>query len=750
MLRSPLLRRALACAGALALAGFLLLRLGGAYAGGRALRLASARLGAPVSAEKIESRLGRLTFRDVRVGDRAFIREVALAYDLLPLLALRVHADVSARGASVRLGPDDRRPTTSGGGRAGRVTIRSVTLSDVTVEYADPALGLDGRARLKATWRPREPLRATLTEATARLRAGPEAAAERLEVTIAPRGQAGQPQRTRVWLHHGRVRALPGVELTGIDGWIAPREDGGFGVTLAGSYGSAGGRLWDASGWIRPSEGTQPHGLGQAEAELHVHGERFSLARVADALAKLPLKDLDRAELGGDLVLRQHGDDISFEGSVAASGLTLFGPRIGPVAVPGLAIEASVRGRFDPRAQKLALDEAVVTYAGVTAVLEGSAERLGAHPLLTARMRVPPVACQSVLDALPPALVPKLAGFRLAGFFEADVRTRIDFDTLAKLTASGRWRQQREVALGAVALDGKIALGGCRVLEAPPEADVRRLLGSFEHTMEVTPGHEATFVIGPENADFVPLADVSPYLVASLLTTEDSRFFEHRGFIPREFRSALARNLLQGRFAFGASSITMQMVKNVLLTREKTLARKLQELVLTWYVEQNLPKERTLEIYLNAIEFGPGIFGIGRAARHYFGKHARDLTPLESAFFSSILPSPKRRYEHYCRGRLSPKWEKYLPRILKRMHERARLEDAEYEEALAQTLVFDRAEAKPEKECLALVKKMVEASPDEPLDDLDLPFVDAPPPADAEPPRDEDDFGADDPRLGTP
>jgi membrane peptidoglycan carboxypeptidase len=98
----------------------------------------------------------------------------------------------------------------------------------------------------------------------------------------------------------------------------------------------------------------------------------------------------------------------------------------------------------------------------------------------------------------------------------------------------------------------------------------------------------------------------------------------------------------------------MQMVKNVLLAHEKTLSRKLQELFLVWYLEQLLPKQRILEIYFNAIEFGPRLYGIGPAARHYFGKSASDLGPLEAAFFSSILPSPKRRYVQYCAGPSTP------------------------------------------------------------------------------------------------
>ena len=162
----------------------------------------------------------------------------------------------------------------------------------------------------------------------------------------------------------------------------------------------------------------------------------------------------------------------------------------------------------------------------------------------------------------------------------------------------------------------------------------------------------------------------------------------------------------------------MQMVKNVLLTKEKTLSRKLQELFLVWYLEQLLPKERILELYFNAIEFGPRIYGIGAATRHYFGKPPAELNPLEAAFFSSILPSPKRRYIQYCHGALLPQWEKYVHRILAKVHERGRITDEEYEPWVTQTLTFDRKEATfTEKQCLDWVKRMApkpepEAPPD--------------------------------------
>jgi membrane peptidoglycan carboxypeptidase len=246
------------------------------------------------------------------------------------------------------------------------------------------------------------------------------------------------------------------------------------------------------------------------------------------------------------------------------------------------------------------------------------------------------------------------------------------------------------------------------VQQAPEWTSSQRLSATFEQTVEYEPGKWMTFLVGPESPDWVPFSEISPHLINSIMTTEDSGFFKHHGFISSEFRSALQQNLQRGYFRLGASSISMQMVKNVLLSREKTLSRKLQEMFLTWYLEHQLTKERIMEIYFNVIEFGPGIYGIGRAARHYFGKSAKDLEPQEAAWFSSILPNPKRRYVQYCHanGMLDSKWDAYIKRIMRRMHERGRLTDEEFATATATPLRFSRTEAMPERECMALVKRI--------------------------------------------
>ena len=130
-----------------------------------------------------------------------------------------------------------------------------------------------------------------------------------------------------------------------------------------------------------------------------------------------------------------------------------------------------------------------------------------------------------------------------------------------------------------------------------------------------------------------------------MLTTEDGGFFRHHGFNTCAIRTALIANIKAGRFVRGASTITMQLAKNLFLSREKTLSRKLEELILTDYLEQTFTKDEMMELYLNVIEFGPDVYGVTAAADHYFGRTPAELNLAECLFLASLLPQPL-RYHH--------------------------------------------------------------------------------------------------------
>jgi hypothetical protein len=528
----------------------------------------------------------------------------------------------------------------------------------------------------------------------------------------------------------GFATPLPSLSLTGIHGQIHPASGSQnpdpaqvkqLVVDLDGSYGGARETLWTARGGLDP---------GAHEGQVSLRAERFSLAEIADVLPKTVLSP-KHTNVDAAFDVSWAEGAVRFGGDMQVSGLSFEHAGLASEPVRGVDLTLILRGTAFPASRRVAIDRLEARIGDLQGKVSGFVElapgtftfadsnKLGFLPRMELTLQVPPVSCAKALASLPPALVPRLQGFGLQGQFGAEITARVDYADLEALE-----------------LKGKVGIDGCKVLSAPPAVKSLVAGDSITQSVEVpspppsrggnapAPGdtEEMQFIVGPENPDFVPYEQISPNLIAAIMTTEDNGFFKHRGWVTSEFRTALKRNLQRGGFRGGASSITMQMVKNVLLSQEKTLSRKLQELFLVWYLEHEIPKERILELYFNAIEFGPRIYGIGRAAHHYFGKNASDLTPLEGAFFSSILPSPKRRYIQYCHGTPTPQWDRYVRRILAKMHERGRIDDEAYAAAASQKLVFDRREAGfNERQCLDWVKRITaRPEPEAPLD-IDVP-----------------------------
>jgi len=161
---------------------------------------------------------------------------------------------------------------------------------------------------------------------------------------------------------------------------------------------------------------------------------------------------------------------------------------------------------------------------------------------------------------------------------------------------------------------------------------------AYEHGVPVK-----TFMVGPENFNYRTLDQISPYLKDAVMTSEDGAFYGHRGFLPEAFKKAIAADIKQKRFARGGSTISMQLVKNVFLTRNKTISRKLEEVLIVWLIENNglSTKDRMLEVYLNIIEWGPLIYGAEEASQFYFHKEASQLNLAEAIYMASIIPHPK-------------------------------------------------------------------------------------------------------------
>jgi monofunctional biosynthetic peptidoglycan transglycosylase len=141
---------------------------------------------------------------------------------------------------------------------------------------------------------------------------------------------------------------------------------------------------------------------------------------------------------------------------------------------------------------------------------------------------------------------------------------------------------------------------------------------------------------------WMPLSNISPYLMKAVLIAEDDNFWRHEGFDYEAIQKAIERDLKDKRFRFGGSTISQQLARNLFLSPEKSLFRKVREAFITWKMEKVLSKRRILELYLNSVEWGEGIFGAEAASRHYYGKSSSELTPQEAARLAAILPNPRR------------------------------------------------------------------------------------------------------------
>lgn len=143
---------------------------------------------------------------------------------------------------------------------------------------------------------------------------------------------------------------------------------------------------------------------------------------------------------------------------------------------------------------------------------------------------------------------------------------------------------------------------------------------------------------------WVPYEKISRNVTRAILAGEDSRFFDHSGFDWEEIQKAIERDWEEKEFRRGASTISQQLAKNLFLSTSKNPLRKLHEALITWELEKILGKRRILEIYLNVIEWGDGIYGAEEASRHYFGISAAAVSPDQAAFLSAIIPNPRGTY----------------------------------------------------------------------------------------------------------
>jgi hypothetical protein len=178
-------------------------------------------------------------------------------------------------------------------------------------------------------------------------------------------------------------------------------------------------------------------------------------------------------------------------------------------------------------------------------------------------------------------------------------------------------------------------------IDGPAPQFITDLGKPFKYTAYHPDGTQFERTSGPGTNDWIPL-DFVDNMATALTITEDPGFWHHRGIIPQALENSLKDDMRLGKFFRGGSTITMQLAKNLWLNRNRTLGRKLQEGILTIALESGLSKEKILELYLNVVEFGPNIYGIGPGCAKFLKKYPGEINISEALYMATRLPSPNR------------------------------------------------------------------------------------------------------------
>ena len=316
--------------------------------------------------------------------------------------------------------------------------------------------------------------------------------------------------------------------------------------------------------------------------------------------------------------------ELSIDGFTSVENLTINNPRIAKKDVVFKKGALNFKLLLGSDFISLKEDsELIINTIKLNPYLEYNTEN---DKVYTLKATIPKMKAQDFINSLPNGLFSHFEGMQAEGDFDYNLMFKINIDKPWKLTFNSKFNKH-----------------GLRIIKYG-EANLNKLNGEFTYQAIENGKRQRPVYIGVQNPFYTPLSQISPYLQKSVLTCEDPSFMSHRGFITEAFKQSISKNVSAKRFARGASTISMQLVKNVFLTREKTLSRKLEEILLVYILENNriASKERMLEVYFNVIEWGPNVYGIGEASKFYFQKEAADLTLKECLFLASIVPKPKK------------------------------------------------------------------------------------------------------------
>lgn len=373
------------------------------------------------------------------------------------------------------------------------------------------------------------------------------------------------------------------------------------------------------------------------ESTWHINGKVKPGKKQLDVMLfadnkKVELPYLDRklrAKLSFDTVRTEMknaefiGDDFKISGSWSIKNLLINHPKIATndIVVSNAKIDADmlIGKNF------VALDSSSTVFLQKATLHPYLKYTLSPNKIYEVKLRAPEQDAQEVLTAFPQGLFESLDGMQVTGKIRYDLGFYLDSSEPDSVKFNS----------SLTPTNFKIHKWG--------KTDLQKINGDFVYTPYERGKPMRDILIGPANPNYTPLSEVSSNFKNAILTSEDPSFFTHKGFVQESIRKSIAVNFKAKKFVRGGSTISMQLVKNVFLSRQKTLSRKAEEILIVWLIENNrlVSKNRMLEVYFNIIEMGQNIYGIGEATRYYFGKKPSDLNIGEGIFLANIVPRPK-------------------------------------------------------------------------------------------------------------
>ncbi|HEX7365883.1 MAG TPA: biosynthetic peptidoglycan transglycosylase [Pelobium sp.] len=321
---------------------------------------------------------------------------------------------------------------------------------------------------------------------------------------------------------------------------------------------------------------------------------------------------------------KQNGKEFEIDGTWAVRNLVINHPKIAPNDV--IIKSGSIDATMLIGANYVALDSSSVVSLGKAQISPFVKLTFGKKKVYQLKVHAYDQVAQDVFDAFPIGLFESLEGIKVQGKLSYALNFYLDEAHPDDVVFTSGLKGDD---------DFKILRFG--------KVNFQKINSPFVYTPYEKGKPVRNIVVGPANPNYTPLQSISPNMRNALISSEDPTFYSHKGFEEEAIRKSIATNFKAKSFKRGASTISMQLVKNVFLNRKKNLARKFEEILIVWLIENEklVSKSRIYEVYLNIIEWGNNVYGIGEAAHYYFGKSPAELTVGESIYLASIVPKPK-------------------------------------------------------------------------------------------------------------